>query len=99
MDSTAPSVGRMDFGMADRLFSTVHDTTRTDLNGEIIGGWAQSWHTAPFGLEHQDAQGMGGFVDGHVSYVKIYWNGASGVDGFPFFYEPPANYDYKWTAN
>jgi len=88
-----------DYGMAGRLFSTVRDTAKTDLNGEIIGGWGQSWHTAPFSMERQDAQGMGGFVDGHVSYVKVYWNGTSGVDGFPFFYEPPGNYEYKWTAN
>jgi prepilin-type N-terminal cleavage/methylation domain-containing protein len=88
-----------DYGMAGRLFSTVHDTAKTDLNGEIIGGWAESWHTAPYSVQRQDAQGMGGFVDGHVDYIKVYWNGSGGVNGFPFFYEPPANYEYKWTAN
>jgi prepilin-type N-terminal cleavage/methylation domain-containing protein len=88
-----------DYGMAGRLFSTVHDTAKTDLNGEIIGGWAESWHTRPIGVQRQDAQGVGGFVDGHVSYVKIYWNGISGGDGFSFYYEPPGSYDYKWTAN
>ncbi len=91
--------GTNDYGMAGRLFSTVRNTAKTDLNGEILGGWAESWHTAPYGVQRQDAQGMGGFVDGHVSYVKVFWNGTSGADGFPFFYEPPANYDYKWTAN
>lgn len=88
-----------DFGMAGRQFSTVHDTAKTDLNGEIGGGLAESWHTAPVQQQRQDAQGVGGFVDGHVDYVKIYWNGSSGIDNFPFFYEPPAGYDYKWTAN
>lgn len=88
-----------DYGMANRLFSTVHDAAKTDLNGEIIGGWGESWHTAPFSTQRQDAQGVGGFVDGHVDYVKVYWNGTSGVNGFPFFYEPPPNYEYKWTAN
>jgi len=88
-----------DYGMAGRLFSTVHDTAKTDLNGEIGGGLGQSWHTKPVQQQRPDAQGVGGFVDGHVGYVKMYWNGASGVDGFPFFYEPPAGYDYKWTAN
>jgi hypothetical protein len=42
---------------------------------------------------------MAGFVDGHASYIKIYWNGSAGVDGFPFWYEPPPGYEYKWTAN
>jgi prepilin-type N-terminal cleavage/methylation domain-containing protein len=88
-----------DFGMAGRLFSTVHDTAKTDLNGEIGGGMGESWHSKPVQQQRPDARGVGGFVDGHVSYVKMYWNGASGVDGFPFFYEPPAGYDYKWTAN
>ncbi len=88
-----------DYGMANRLFSTVHDTAKTDLNGEIVGGWGESWHTPPIRAQRPDAQGVGGFVDGHVSYVKIYWNGISGGDGFSFYYEPPGSYDYKWTAN
>ncbi len=88
-----------DYGMANRLFSTVHDTAKTDLNGEIIGGLGESWHTPPVQTQRPDAQGVGGFVDGHVSYVKMYWNGTGGANGFPFWYEPPPNYDYKWTGN
>lgn len=88
-----------DYGMANRLFSTVHDTAKTDLNGEIVGGWAESWHTPPIRVERNNALGEGGFVDGHVAYVKVYWDGINGVDDFPFFNEPPAGYDYKWTAN
>jgi hypothetical protein len=38
-------------------------------------------------------------VDGHVSYIKIYWNGTQGPGGFSAFYEPPGGYDYKWTGN
>jgi prepilin-type N-terminal cleavage/methylation domain-containing protein len=87
-----------DYGMAGRLFSTVHDPAKTDLNGEIAGGLGESWHSKPVGQQRPDARGVGGFVDGHVSYVKIYWNGTSGVNGFPFFYEPAPGYEYKWTA-
>lgn len=86
-----------DFGMAARLFSTVHDPAKTDLNGEIVGGWGQSWHTPPIRVTRNNAPGMGGFVDGHVAYVKVYWDGNS--DNAPFYYEPPPGYDYKWTAN
>jgi hypothetical protein len=39
------------------------------------------------------------FVDGHVDYIKIYWNGVIGLDGFPALYEPPDGYAYKWTGN
>ncbi|HEV2330124.1 MAG TPA: DUF1559 domain-containing protein [Verrucomicrobiae bacterium] len=88
-----------DYGMAGRLFSTVHDPGKTDLNGEIAGGLGQSWHSKPLGQQRPDARGEGGFVDGHVSYVKIYWDGIGGVNDFPFFNEPPPGYDYKWTAN
>ncbi len=38
-------------------------------------------------------------VDGHVSHLKIFWNGVPGGDGFPVKYEPPAGYDYKWSGN
>jgi len=41
---------------------------------------------------------MVGFVDGHVRYIKIYWN-ASKRDIFALDYEPPAGYDYKWSAD
>jgi len=88
-----------DYGMANRLFSTVRDTVKTDLNGEIIGGWGESWHASPIEVQRNNALGVGGFVDGHVDYVKVYWDGVSGVNDFPFFYEPPTGYNYKWTAN
>src|SRR5579863_1302368 len=45
-----------DYGMAGRLFSTVHDTAKTDLNGEIGGGLGESWHTKPVRTQRQDAQ-------------------------------------------
>jgi len=36
------------------------------------------------------------FVDGHVSFIPFYWNGKSGLDNLPCFYDPPARYQYKW---
>ena len=84
-----------DYGMAGRLFSTVRNTAKTDLNGEISGGIGISWHAPKPQGQYLDAPNVGGSVDGHVDYVKIYWNGVSGVAGFPFYYEPPANYQYK----
>jgi hypothetical protein len=29
------------------------------------------------------------FVDGHVSYIRIYWNGVKGFDGISAFYGLP----------
>jgi type II secretory pathway pseudopilin PulG len=88
-----------DYGMANQLFSTVHDTAKTDLNGEIVGGWAESWHTPPMRVQRNNAPGVGGFVDGHVDYVKVYWDGIGGGNDLPFYNEPPGSYNYKWTAN
>jgi prepilin-type N-terminal cleavage/methylation domain-containing protein len=92
--------GHGDYGLAGRKLATVRGPSRTAMVGEIAGGLAVSWHNPwPQGAQHQDAQAEAGFVDGHVSYIKLYWNGGSGFENFPFWYEPPAGYDYKWTAN
>ena len=88
-----------DFGMAQQRFSSVHDPAKTALDGEISGGIGVSWHDPRPQGQYNNAPNVGGFVDGHVSNVKIYWNGAGGVAGFPFYYEPPAGYEYKWTAH
>ncbi|MGA2248849.1 MAG: prepilin-type N-terminal cleavage/methylation domain-containing protein [Verrucomicrobiota bacterium] len=90
--------GTHDFGMAQRPFNSVHEPSRTALDGEVTGGIAASNHDHRHG-QHPDARNVAGFVDGHVDYIKIYWNGASGQAGFPFYYEPPAGYQYKWTGN
>ncbi len=88
-----------DFGMAQRKFATVREPVRTALDGEISGGMGVSWHEPEPVGQYNNAPNVGGFVDGHAAYVKVYWSGAPGVAGFPFWYEPPAGYDYKWTGN
>ena len=91
--------GSNDFGMAQRRWSTVRQPARSALNGEISGGIGVSWHAPlPIG-QYNNAPNVGGFVDGHASYVKIYWDGLQGVADFPFYHEPPAGYEYKWTGN
>ncbi len=91
--------GTNDFGMARRKFSTVREPSRTALDGEISGGIGVSWHDPRSVGQYNNAPNVGGFVDGHVSYVRIYWDGIPGVPDFPFFNEPPAGYEYKWTGN
>lgn len=49
-----------------------------------------------------DAKNVVGFVDGHVSYVKIFWNPSPvqpGVWAVAIQYDPPAGYDYQWSGN
>ena len=88
-----------DLGMAQKPFASVLDPVKTEIIGEISGGGALSSHDRRQPLQFQDAQNVMSFVDGHVSYIKIYWNGVVGVGGFSAFYEPPDGYEYKWTAN
>ena len=40
---------------------------------------------------------MVGFVDGHVSYIKMYWNPQFKIT--TACYDPPKGYDYKWAAD
>ena len=39
------------------------------------------------------------FVDGRVSYVKMYWNGGFGFTGIACNYDPPEGYYYQWSPN
>ena len=86
-------------GMAQKPFSRTREPSLTELLGEISGGGGLSSHDRRQPLQFPDARNVMSFVDGHASYLKIYWNGVQGVDGFSAFYEPPAGYDYKWSGN
>ena len=88
-----------DFGMARTHFAAVRNPSLTALDGEISGGIGISWHAPKRVGQYSGAPNVGGFVDGHADYVKIYWNGTTGVAGFPCYYEPPSVYAYKWSAN
>ncbi|MEO6035220.1 MAG: hypothetical protein ABIQ35_08200 [Verrucomicrobiota bacterium] len=45
-----------------------------------------------------DAKNMVSFVDGHVSYIKIFLDSAP-RKGLAIFYNPPASFDYQWTPD
>lgn len=89
---------KADFGMAQRVFGSVREPTRTVLVGEISGFAGLSTHDRKAPLQFADAQNVMSFVDGHVSYIRIHWNGTSALEGFPFFHEPPPSYEYKWSG-
>jgi hypothetical protein len=52
-----------------------------------------------------DAKNVVSFVDGHVNYINIYWNTNGTLSGrtwqipFTCTYDPPDNYEYKWSGN
>jgi hypothetical protein len=88
-----------DFGMAQKVFSSVRAPAKTVLVGEVSGFAGLSAHSRKSKLRFPDAQNVISFVDGHVSFIKMFWNGVPALEGFPYFYEPPAHYSYKWSGN
>ncbi len=43
---------------------------------------------------YPNAKSVLSFVDGHVNYSRIYWDGILGSR--PCSYEPPDGYEYAW---
>ena len=85
--------------LAQKPFASVREPTRAILAGEISGGFGLSAHDRRQPWQFNNAMTVMSFVDGHVGYIRIYWNGTNGLAGIPFLYPPPAGYDYKWTAD
>lgn len=97
-------------GIAGRKLTTIKHPERTILVAEASAFLPYSWHqpqspiNGPRGLvpTFNNAKNVAGFVDGHVSYIAIYWDSSTnsaGYSSFSFFYDPPAGYDYKWSGD
>jgi prepilin-type N-terminal cleavage/methylation domain-containing protein len=77
--------------------TSIKDPSRTLLVSEISAWFPWSWHqplrlpAGKYGVNN--AKNMVGFVDGHISYIEIYWN--SNLDTTQTTYDPPAGYNYK----
>jgi len=73
------------------------------MSARSAGSWPGVVFTGPplnmpagqFGFS--DARNVLGFVDGHVSSVKMYRNPSINLPSCN--YEPPAGYEYKWHAD
>jgi prepilin-type processing-associated H-X9-DG protein len=89
-------------GIAGRKLSSIKEPIKTVLVAEFPALNPYSWHQPVRAARHyNNAQCMVSFVDGHASFIKMYWN-AEWVDPFhsnAFHYEPPTGYDYKWTGD
>jgi hypothetical protein len=89
-------------GVAGRKLSSIKHPDKTILVAEQSAFFPYSWHqpkrpvSDPNNCFFNDAKDMVGFVDGHVSYIKLYWNGQTVATDFS---DPPAGYDYQWSGN
>jgi prepilin-type N-terminal cleavage/methylation domain-containing protein len=86
-------------GIAGHKLSSIKEPVKTVLVMEFAALLPYSWHD-PHGASHyNNAQDMVGFVDGHVSFIKMYWNAVTTNGLEAWHYDPPANYDYKWSGD
>jgi prepilin-type N-terminal cleavage/methylation domain-containing protein len=99
-------------GIGGQRLGAVKHSSRTVLVAEASALMPYSWHqpqtpAASGRFSFADARNQLSFVDGHVSYLEIYWDSTvrhpSGYPGGEIyvaaFYDPPAGYDYQWSGN
>lgn len=100
-------------GIAGLSLSSIKHPSRTVLVTEAPALIPFSWHQprrflfemmrAGVGCQTKffnDSMNMVSFVDGHVSYVKIYWKSSTNyVFAAACSYDPPGGYDYQWSGN
>jgi prepilin-type N-terminal cleavage/methylation domain-containing protein len=71
----------------------------TDMSAFFCWSWHQPQSLPPGQCEFNDAKNMVSFVDGHVNYIKIYWNSTFGNNWTSCCYDPPSGYDYKRSGD
>jgi prepilin-type N-terminal cleavage/methylation domain-containing protein len=96
-----PKTGGFYHGIAGLKISSIHDQARTVMVVDQPACFAYSWHkpealTDPGPNRVNDAWNMTVFVDGHVSFIKFYYDITDALSPFPCFYNPPAGYEYQW---
>jgi len=84
-----------DARVTQKAFSAVRQPSRLVLVSELSAAIALSAHGHK-SKQVNDAKNVMAFVDGHVSYLPIYWNGKTGDADLPVACNPPAGYDYVW---
>jgi hypothetical protein len=87
-------------GLTGVRLSFVKHPSRTALimEGSAPGPW--SWHEPSPYVLFNNARNMVSFVDGHTSYIRIYWDSAfNGGISEAYMYDPPEDYDYQWSPN
>jgi prepilin-type N-terminal cleavage/methylation domain-containing protein/prepilin-type processing-associated H-X9-DG protein len=92
-------------GIAGMALSSIKNPSRTVLVGEMTALVPFSWHHPkwpvfnPGNCFFNNAMSMVSFVDGHVSYIRIYWETSWPPRSCAGDYNPPAGYEYQWSGN
>ncbi len=90
-------------GIAGQTLGSIRHPARTVLVAEEPAFTPYSWHQPkrPFSKENSifnDAIDVVSYVDGHVSYIKIYWETRFPPTSLALDRDPPAGYDYQWSG-
>jgi prepilin-type N-terminal cleavage/methylation domain-containing protein len=94
-------------GIAGRTVSSIRNPVRTVLVAELPAFDPFSWHQprrplSPQNSQFKDSMNMVSFVDGHVSFIKMFWTDTSVTNRARLaaaFYNPPPGYDYQWSGD
>ena len=88
-------------GIAGQKLSSVKEPAKIVLVSEFPALLPYSWHQRAGTSGHfNNAQDMVGFVDGHVSFIRVYWDSAVTNDHYEAWqYNPPAGYAYRWSGD
>ena len=90
-------------GLTGVTLSSVRHPGRTILLAEVPALYPYSWHDPSShgvaylnGTIYNDSKNVASFVDGHVSYIKMYLKNGREM---ALLYNPPASYDYQWSPD
>lgn len=82
--------------------TAIPEPSKTVLVGETAAWPCYSWHQPqqPIGYNFRfnNARCVAGFVDGHVSYTRFYYDESRVKGPESWWYDPPAGYEYRWSA-
>lgn len=93
------------FGVAGRKTTSIKRPSRTVLAAEMSAYTPYSWHAPRFPLlanpQFCDSMNTATFVDGHSSYIKIFWTNTvfNGNQLNASLQDPPPGYQYQWSVD
>lgn len=87
-------------GIAGRKMGSVKEPVKTVLVAELAALTPFSWHQ-PVKSIANNARDMVSFVDGHASYIKMYWDATNTYFAHveAWNYDPPQGYEYQWSGD
>jgi prepilin-type N-terminal cleavage/methylation domain-containing protein len=92
-------------GVGGQGLASVKLPEKTVMVAESAAFFPYSWHQPTRGQVPavNNALDLVSFVDGHVSYIKIFWNSSvqypNGAWSLAAYYDPPDSYEYKWSGD